>query len=372
MKNISQYEPSFGAEEQKAVFDYMGSGGWLTENKKTEQFEAELASFIGAARVSCVNNGTISLSLALLAAGLKVGDKVIVPDITMIATANAVKLVGMEPILIDVDASNLCLDLMQTMQAIQADMRIKAVIYVSLNGRSHQACEFLLFKHYLKDHNVALIEDAAQSFGSKDDSGAFLGTLGDIGSFSFSPHKLISTGQGGALVSKDAETYMKIERLKDFGRLAGGGDVHEYFGINSKFTDIQAVIGSEQLKKAQHRIQRKNEIYGQYQSRLQNSPLIEMINIHDNAVPWFVDVYVRGGRRDELIIHLRNLGIQTRPIYQALHTQKVFDVPGEQYDEAQFKNANNYGSSGLWLPSSFNLTREDIDRVCDAIASFKN
>ncbi len=131
---------------------------------------------------------------------------------------------------------------------------------MSLNGRGKYIKEFVKF---CKENELYLIEDAAQSFGSKVD-GQFLGTLGDIGSFSFSPHKIITTGQGGALVTNDEKLHEKIERLKDFGRLQGGADIHDYFGINSKFTDIQAVIGIEQIKKLKERIKRKKEIYLQY------------------------------------------------------------------------------------------------------------
>jgi perosamine synthetase len=360
---IPQFEPSFGIEEQKAASDYLGSGGWITENKKTEEFERQMADFLGIAHTSCVNNGTISLSLALLAVGLKSGDKVIVPDITMIATATAARFIGIEPVFVDVNPWNLCLDLEAAAAAIQADPDIRGVLYVSLNGRSHSGLEIAAFR--AKCPGIAFIEDAAQSFGSKVEDGRYIGSLGDIGSFSFSPHKIISTGQGGALASTTRAMYEKVERLKDFGRLAGGGDVHDHFGINSKFTDLQAVIGMEQLKKVVDRIATKKRIYRRYEDNLQDC--IEFIHTPWWTVPWFVDVYPESHCRGDLIKHLDGQGIKTRPIYPALHSQRVFSTWNSH---GEFTVADSYSTSGLWLPSSLHITNDDIDRVCEAVRDF--
>lgn len=360
-KVIPQFEPSFGIEEQKAAYEYMGSGGWITENKKTEEFERQMASFLDIPYTSCVNNGTISLSLALLAAGLRSCDKVIVPDITMIATATAAKLVGIDPVFVDIDPRNLCLDLNKASEAIELDSRIRGVFYVSLNGRSHTESEINDFRS--KHRGIAFIEDAAQSFGSRVDTGKYIGTLGDIASFSFSPHKILSTGQGGALASPTKEMYEKVERLKDFGRLAGGGDVHEHFGINSKFTDLQSVIGMEQLKKVPDRIAAKKRIYRKYEAALKN--YVDFIPTPEWTVPWFVDIYT--DRKADLIKHLDEKGIKTRSIYPALHSQSIFS---EWNAHSEFIHADASADLGLWLPSSLHISDLEIDRVCKAIISF--
>lgn len=371
---IPQYAPEFGKEEQEAVYAYMGTGAWLTENKVTQDFEREIARVLRWDRcpephqVSVVSNGTISLSLALLACGVKPGDRVIVPDLTMIATANAATFIGAKPVLCDIDPKNLCLDLKKALELATLH-EAKAVLYVSLNGRSH-AAQGLGDLSFALDEGCHLIEDAAQSFGSKTPDGIPIGTIGSYGSFSFSPHKIISTGQGGCVVSRPHShwdrpydgPYEKIELLKDFGRLAGGGDIHDHFGVNAKFTDLQAVVGLEQLKKLPARIQRKTEIYARYEAELFD--VVEMIP--HQGTPWFVDVYT--DRRDELQEHLKKNGIGTRALYPALHTQKIFAEWNPS--DAAFPTATAWSKKGLWLPSSFSLTDEEIRKICNHIREF--
>lgn len=361
---IPQFEPSFGKEEADAVHAYMMSGGWLTENKRTIEFEQEICKTLGVKYASCVNNGTISLTLALLAAGLKAGDHVMVPDVTMIATATAAMLIGVKPVLVDLEPFNLCLDLTKAREAIKLNPAIKAVLYVALNGRSHMASDLKSFMDFCHGRGVAFIEDAAQAFGSKTSDGSFVGTIGDIGSFSFSPHKIVACGQGGALVTNDKDTYERIERLKDFGRLSGGADVHDHFGINSKFTDMQAVVGLEQLKKLSDRTQYKRELLGRYIVGLGMVDEVRTLHFSTSAIPWFIDVYAK--RRDELIAFLKDKGVQTRQLYPALHTQKIFP----EYAGAEFPVASEAAAEGLWLPSSYNLTDKDVLYVCEQIRAF--
>lgn len=366
---IPQFEPSFGKEEADAVYAYMQSGGWITENKKTIEFEQAISKALSVPYVSCVNNGTISLTLALLASSVRNGDRVIVPDITMIATATAAQFIGVEPILVDLDPKNLCLDLEKAKNEILDDDRIKAVFYVALNGRSHSAKELRDFKEFCHQNRVAFIEDAAQAFGSKTCDDEFIGTIGDIGSFSFSPHKIVACGQGGALVTHNKDTYERIERLKDFGRLAGGADVHDHFGINSKFTDVQAVIGLEQLKKLERRIEFKKGLADEYMAELAKVNGVEFLPLASDFdmhyVPWFQDVYV--DRREELIAFLKSKNIGTRALYPALHTQKIL-ADGEYLRPIPV--ATKYAARGLWLPSSLSLTIPDVTYVCEQIREF--
>ena len=318
---IVQYAPEFGVEERQAVTDYMASGAWLTEHVETELFEAALADTVGVPYVSAVNNGTISLSLALLALGLKPGDRVVVPDLTMIATAFAVQLIGCVPVLCDVDPSDLCLDLERAIDRL-LDSSAKAVIYVSLNGRSHSAADLIAFRGDLHSYNAYLVEDAAQSLGSYTPDGRPLGSLGDISSLSFSPHKIISTGQGGAILTSDPALHQRVERLKDFGRLTGGEDIHEHFGVNAKFTDLQAVVGLAQLGKLPQRVHQKLGLYNLYQGGLAGLSDYLMPMPH-YSTPWFMEVYTVDDCRDELREYLTKHGIGTRTVYPALHTQRV-------------------------------------------------
>lgn len=360
--NIPQMEPWFDDSEAKSLYEYMKSGGWVTEFKKTREFEKLIAEYTGAKYCSVVSNGTISLTLALIAYSIGPGDEVIVPDYTMAASANAVKLAGAEVVFADIEPDSLCLDFEQMKNAVSP--RTKAVVLVTVNGRYPANLEG--FVSFCKEKNIKLIEDAAQSLGSFK-NGKHLGTFGDIGSFSFSVPKIITTGQGGALITNDEAVMDKIRKLRDFGRAAGGSDHYLTMGWNFKFTDIQAIIGIEQMKKLPWRVERKKEIYSLYQKLLSSVSGISLIptNLEDTS-PWFIDIFVLEDKRQALIEYLKTRGIGTRPFYPALHSEPVYNRNGS------YPVAERVAAQGLWLPSSSKLTDEEIEYVCDEIKSFFN
>ena len=361
INRINQIEPWIGEEEKRAVMEYLNSGGWLTEFRKTREFEKLIADYAGSSYASVINNGTISLVIALMALGIGNEDEVIVPDFTMIASANAIVLVGAKPVLVDIDSSDLCLDLEKAEAAITP--RTKAIMHVSFNGRCHDMNKVVALTD---KYNLHLIEDAAQSLGSRC-QGKHLGTFGEIGSFSFSFAKIITTGQGGALVTDNEELFRKISMIKDFGRPQSGVDYHEIMGFNSKFTDLQAVIGIEQMKKLDWRVRRKKQIYQLYHDLLQDTEPVRLINTNlEDCSPWFIDIVVNGeGARDNLASFLNERGIGTRPFYPAIHTQ-----PPYSHINGDFNNSENISRRGLWLPSSSFLRDEDIERVCVEIKRF--
>ncbi|MBU1092768.1 DegT/DnrJ/EryC1/StrS family aminotransferase [Patescibacteria group bacterium] len=358
--NIPQMEPWFDKHETTALLEYMQSGGWVTEFNKTSELERLIAEYVGAKYCSIVSNGTVSLALALIACGVGPGDEVIVPDYTMIASANAVKLAGAEVVFADIEPDSICLSLRQIQKVISP--RIKAVILVTINGRYPSDLEQIVT--FCKENGLRLIEDAAQSLGSRKD-GKHLGTFGDIGSFSFAVPKIITTGQGGALVTDDEVLIEKIRKLRDFGREKPGADHYLTMGWNFKFTDIQAVIGIEQMKKLPWRVGRKKEIYNLYQQQLKDVSEIEFIptNLID-TVPMFVDVLVPMEKRAMLVNYLQEKGIGTRLSYPALHAEPVYSREGK------YPVAENIAKRGLWLPSSSKLTDKEIARVCMEIKNF--
>lgn len=360
-KFINQMEPGFDENEANAVFNYMKSGGWVTEFQKTRDFEKMIADYTGAKYCSVVSNGTVSLTLALIACGVGPGDEVIVPDYTMVASANAVKLAGAEVVFVDINPENLCLDFELMKKSVSP--RTKAVILVTINGRYPENLEE--FVSFCKEKNIKLIEDAAQSLGSFK-NGRHLGTFGDIGSFSFSAPKIITTGQGGALVTDNEEIIGKIIKLRDFGREKPGSDHYLTMGWNFKFTDIQAVIGIEQMKKLPWRVQRKKDIYAIYQKNLEGIAGISFIPTNlENTSPWFIDVLIKDeNRRQFLIDYLKSKGIGSRPFYPALHAEPVYNQPGS------YPATERIAKQGLWLPSSSKLTDEEIAYVCDAVKDF--
>lgn len=361
MKRINRIEPWIGEEEKKAMTEYLDSGGWLTEFKKTREFEQMIAEYTGSKYASAVNNGTISLIIALMALGIRGEDEVVVPDYTMIASANAIALVGAKPILVDIDPENLCLDLDLAEEAITS--KTKAIMFVGINGRCPDMNRVLALA---RKYGLFVIEDAAQSLGSRY-QGKHLGTYGEIGSFSFSFPKIITTGQGGALVTDSEELFSKISKIKDFGRPESGIDYHETMGLNSKFTDLQAVIGIEQMKKLDWRVKRKKEMYKLYLDLLADIKQIKFIDTNlQDCSPWLMDILIDGEEeRNRLASFLDERGIGTRPFYPAIHTQ-----PPYSHINGNFRNSEYISQRGLWLPSSSFLANEDIQRVCESIKDY--
>ncbi len=365
---INQYKPVFNKEEiAKELHDYALTDGFYTEFKKTAELEDKFAKMLGVNHCILVNNGTISISLALLAMGIKAGDKVIVPNITMIATSNAVRLIGAIPVFIDVDGTNCCLDLKKAIRYISFGFKtIKAVIYVTLNGRSHGVKEYTQFQLFCKENGVRLIEDNAQSLGScYIDDFIMSCPYNGIGSFSLSMPKLITTGQGGFLATNNKELADKLRKLKDFGRVKGGLDIHDEFGINSKFTEMQAILGLSQIKDISKRINRKKDIYKSYYNRLKDCPHLKFLASHDRWCPWFIDIYVM--ERDMLITYLEERGIKTRAVYPELTSQKV----NSKFTWFKSKKMSEmFALTGLWLPSSLDITELEIEIICNHILEF--
>lgn len=359
---IPQMEPWLGEEEAAAVSDYLRSGGWLMEHDKTRKFESMIADYTGSAHCIVTVNGTVSLTLAALACNVRAGDEVIVPNYTMIATANSVFMIGATPVFVDVEPETLCLNIDQTEAALTRKTR--AIILVTANGRYPKA-GIQAFIDLADKHGLALIEDAAQSLGSRFPDGRHIGSAGTIGSFSFSVPKIITTGQGGCLITNDDEIAARLRKLKDFGRAAGGTDVHPSIGYNFKFTDLQACVGIEQMKKLDWRVARKKDILFKYKQALGALKSVRFFEQDlTRTTPWFIDVLCE--RRAELQDHLKKTGIGTRAMYPPINKQAAYRCAGHH------PVSDLVGEHGLWLPSSSRLTDEQIARICNSVAQFYN
>lgn len=361
MDFIHQIEPYLTEREIESMISYLRSGGWLTEFKKTEEFENDIAEFVGSAEAIVITSGTVGLYLALLAAGIGKGDKVYVPNYTMIATSNAVKWAGAEPVLVDVEADTLCMDIKKIKKA---DTRAKAMIYVSINGR---CADMLLVQKFCSEHKLCLIEDACQSLGSRWKR-KYMGTFGDIGVFSFTPHKIITTGQGGAIVTNNKQIAKEIRKLKDFYRVAAGSDLHEGIGFNFKFTDLQAVIGIEQMKIIDYRINRKKNMFRRYQQNLGGLQEITLLSTDlDDTNIWFADIILPSQEtREKLTGFLKQHKIGTRSFYPPINHQK----PYSYFKRGSFPISESMAYRGLWLPSSIGLDNAKIDFICGKISDF--
>lgn len=357
---IPQMEPVVTAADAAAVRAYLESGGWLTEFRETRRFEASLCEYTGARFCVAAPSGTLALFLALKANGIGSDDEVMVPDLTMAASATAVILAGGTVKFVDVDPVTMCLDLALAEQLISA--QTKAVVLVSLNGRSPAGLAAFIAR--CQARGVRVIEDAAQSLGSFHED-RHLGTIGDTGCLSFSSQKLVTTGQGGAVVTDDEEAYRRMGQLRDFGRLAGGSDHYLSVGWNLKFTDLQAAVGVAQMTRLPELVARKKEIFAQYRDELAGIGGIEIPATDlDRVTPWFVDVLVDAPVKRPLMAHLHAQGIGSRPFYPPLHAEPAF-ATGQSLPVAE-----ELSGRGLWLPSSLRLAQRDITRVSAAIRQF--
>jgi len=357
---IMQMRPWFGQEEKDALAAYMEEDGFLTEFKHTAAFERSIADYVGGKHCVVVNNGTVSLTLAALACGVQSGNEVIVPNYTMIATPNSVQMIGAKPVFVDVEKATLCLDIDKVKAAITP--MTKAVMLVSANGRYPES-GIEAFKELCDSRGLILIEDSAQALGSRYPDGRHIGTAGHVGSFSFSAPKVISTGQGGAVITDDDEIAGKLRRLKDFGRTGGGNDVHDTIGYNFKFTELQAVIGLAQMKKLAWRVERKKQIHRRYRAGLSAVAEVALFDQDlEHTTPWFIDCCVED--RAGLQAYLKAKSIGTRVMYPPLNQQIAYQMPGS-YPVSEW-----VGEKGLWLPSASQLTDEEIDRITAEIRRY--
>jgi len=360
-RRIDFWVPQFGPEEKALVADVIDSG-FLNDGDVTSRFERQIAELLGCKHVIATTSGTAAIFLALASAGIEAGDEVLVPDVTFIATANAVSLTGAKPVLVDVDPANLNLDPAAAERAITP--RTKAIVPVHVSGR---AADISAILEIAKRHGLVVIEDAAEAFLSKH-RGKCLGTFGTAGCFSLSPNKTITTGQGGLIATNDDQLHVRLRELKDQGRPArgtGGDDTHNSIGYNFKFTNLQAAIGLAQLKDLPRRVDRMRSIHRGYRDGLLGVGGISVIPFHveQGELPQWTDVLV--DQRDALYDHLVSQGIRGRRYWHPIHTQAPYRMPSQQ-----FPNSSKQIPHAMWLPSAFTLSDDDIAAVCAEIQSF--
>ncbi|MCH1613247.1 MAG: DegT/DnrJ/EryC1/StrS family aminotransferase [Flavobacteriales bacterium] len=353
-KNINQIEPLVSKEDAESVYEYLKSGAWVTEHKVTNNFEEIIKNRVGRKYAIAVPNGTMAIYLSLLASGIKKGDRVAIPNLTMIATINAVLWIGAEPILVDVNES-LCM----SYEKLVDIKKLSAVIYVPLNGRTEDG---LVIEKWCKQNGILLIEDSAHALGSKYNSLKNCGQLGEISILSLTPHKLITTGQGGVILLDKLKHYNEAMKIKTFNRRKDKLDWHDGFGLNFKFTDLQATLGISQLNSLDNRIRLKREILKKYS--LIDTPNFKLGEFKEYELPWFFDLFANNQKNlKKLWNRLKSVGIETRQLYPALSKQKYL-LNVEKTDLSLSESVFN---KVLWLPSSINLTESDLKYISESI-----
>ena len=368
LKRINQIEPSMDESEKKELLSVIDSG-WFTEAAKTKQFEQMFASFTGSKFTCAVTSGTSGLYLALNALNIKNNDEVLVPDLTFVASPNSIYANSAKPILIDIEDDSLNLDCKLVEEKITNNT--KAIMTVNFNGRT---ANMKLLQEIAKKHNLHLIEDAAHSLGSYYGN-KHQGNQSDVAVFSFSTPKIITTGQGGMIITNNKKIFERCKELKDFGRKIDAKKKmlsafqHDTIGYNFKFTEFQAAIGISQMKKLEKRIKMKKNMFKIYQELLGKISEIEFIETDLKKItPWMVDIILKNKKnRLNLINYLEKKNVESRIFYPPIHRLK----PYIQSDK-KFKVTSKISDSGLWLPSSVTLDEKQINYISKQITDFFN
>lgn len=340
----------------KRAFD----ANFVNEGPLTREFEEKLAKLVGAKYAVMTTSCTTAMYLALRAAGIKHGDEVIVPDITFIATANAVHQTGATPIFADIDPTTLNIDPASAERAITSKTR--AIVPVHVTGR---AADMAAIMTLAKKHNLFVLEDAAEALTSRYKN-KFLGTIGDAGCYSFSPNKTMTTGQGGIIVTNSEELYNKIKPLKDHGRPVrgtGGDDLHNTVGYNLRVTDLQAGLALGQFKHLAKRTKRMRRNYDLYTKHLKGVGDIRVFPSQKGELPQWTDIET--GKRDELNAYLLSKGIDSRKYWLPIHRQLAYKQPDDK-----FPQSIRMSPRCLWLPSAFTMTDKQVLTVCRTIKEF--
>ena len=366
IKKIQQFEPHLGEEEKQQLIEVIDSG-WFTEAKKTREFEKIFAEYVGKKYAVATTSGTSALFIALYAMNLSRNDQVIVPDLTFVASPNSVKMAGAKISFVDIEKNNLCLDIKKTKKMFNKNTR--AVMPVDFNGRTADIREL---RENTDKSNIFIVEDACHTMGSYY-RGKHMGHFSDVSIVSFATPKIITTGQGGMLVTDNKELYEKYRMIKDFGRYVDKKHnmrkafEHVIIGFNFKFTEFQAAVGIAQMKKLSKRVEHKKNMFKIYRDILEKVRGIEFLETNlDEIVPWFNDIFLPSNKvRDNLIEHLNNHKIGTRIIYPPIHKLKPYSN-----SKTNFVNTDEMSKRGLWLPSSSFLTDDDIIFISDKIKNF--
>jgi perosamine synthetase len=357
MQFIPLMSPDISDKDINAVIDVLKSG-MLVQGVNVAKLEHEIAQYIGVKHAIAVSNGTASLHLALLALGIGVGDEVIVPAFSYVATANVVELVGAKCVFVDIDPKTFNLDVNQISRAITSKTR--AIIPVHEFGLSAEMDSILKIA---KMHDLFVVEDAACALGSEY-NGQKVGSFGQFGSFSFHPRKAITSGEGGILTTNDDGLATKVKILRNHGIDASSGSPEFVLaGFNYRMTDFQAALLLSQFKRLNKIIQKRDELAQEYYKLLSDEQLIQLPSVPDGLKHAWQTYHVLLDKKlmqSKLIVDLNNNGIGTNLGAQCIPDQVYYQRKYKLDCMSLFPNAMMAYKNGLALPMYAKLTNEDI------------
>ena len=358
-----------GYEQQyvKEAFDT----NWIAPlGKNVNEFEKEIAAYVGAKDAAALSSGSAALHLALKAAGVKAGDIVFCQDLTFSATANPIAYEKAIPVFIDSDYETWNMSPEALERAFEKYPNVKAVMPVHLYGLPANMDRIM---EICKKHGVPVIEDAAESLGSLY-HGQATGTFGDYGIFSFNGNKIITTSGGGMLVcnlpeEQAKERIAKVRFWATQAREKARHYEHKEIGYNYRMSNIVAGIGRGQMKVLDQRIEQKRHIFAYYQEHLGDLEGLSFMPLHENerANCWLSVIQLAPDckvRPLDMIVALEKEDIETRPVWKPMHMQPVF-ADCDYIDNG--KVGENLFVNGVCLPSDTKMTDEDLKRICTII-----
>jgi perosamine synthetase len=335
---------------------------WISSiGRFIEEFERSFGAYCEMDHaVSCVN-GTVALHLALMGLDIGPGDEVLVPSLTYVASANAVRYCGAEPVFVDSDRRTWNADPADILRKITP--RTKAIMAVHLYGKPAPMAEIL---EIAREHGLKVVEDVAEAIGATY-GGRPLGSLSDVAAFSFFGNKVITCGEGGMVLTQDEALGRKIRQLKGQGQDFERRYWFPVVGYNYRMTNIQAALGLAQLEKVGEYLAARDEIEAWYREELEGRPGVELVarDASERSVCWLFSAVLphhAGPARDEVMARLRKSGVDSRPFFYPCHILPPY-LGGRA---AECPNAEWLGERGLSLPTWVGMTREHVRRVSRA------
>lgn len=355
--------PILGGNEKAYVMECLETTWISSAGRFIPAFEETFAQFCGVRHAIAVNNGTTALHLALIGLGLNAGDEVIVPTLTYIATANAVRYCNAVPVLVDCDPRTLNVD--PAAIAARITPRTKGVIIVHLYGHPVDMDPIL---DIARAHNLFVLEDAAEAHGAEY-KGRRVGAFGDCATFSFFGNKIITTGEGGMVTTNDDALAERLRLHRGQGMDPARRYWHPVIGYNYRMTNIAAALGLAQMERVEEALAARRQVAAWYQQRLSRlSNRLAMLEVEPWATPvfWMVTVLLKSGgeaERDAVMARMAESGIETRPVFYPMHAQ-----PPHRDEVGFYPNATQGAARGINLPTHGLLTEADVERICDALA----
>ncbi len=364
-RRIPVAAPALVGREREYVLDCLDSTWISSSGKYLERFEAEFAKFCGVRHAVSCCNGTVAVHLALMAHEVGPGDEVIVPTLTYVASANPVVYCGGEPVFVDAEPRTWNMDPERVAEAITP--RTRGIVVVHLYGHPTDMDPIL---ELAERHGLWVIEDAAEAHGATY-RGRIAGSMSSLATFSFYGNKIITSGEGGMVVTDDERLAALVRQLHGQGQDPQRRYWFPMVGFNYRMTNIEAAIGLAQLERIDWHLSRRREIAGWYREELGEVQGIELSPEEPWAKSafWIVCAVLDEGRfgpRDGVMAALADAGVETRPFFYPLHTLPMYR---EANAGREFPVAEDLGRRGVNLPSSATLTREDVGYVCGQLRS---